>query len=145
MSLAKELFISSRSVNEGLKRAALARLYDPIEKRVWTLSLLEALTSGLRFFMPAPLGPAQRGFPTAWAAEPLSSKISSDDQDRPVWPDPEGKAYGPSLAPLHDSLPQAAAADPELRELLVLVDALRAGKARERGIAAKELERRLDS
>jgi hypothetical protein len=40
-------------------------------------------------------------------------------------------------------VPKAALSDPHLYELLVLVDALRDGKARERDIAVKELTKRL--
>jgi hypothetical protein len=42
-------------------------------------------------------------------------------------------------------VPKAALADPRLYELLVLVEALRDGKARERKLAVKELSKRLDS
>lgn len=143
MSLAKELHISSRSVNEGLKRASLARLYDPLEKKVWSLALAEAVTRAVRFYIPAELGSSQTGMPTAWAARPLNQRISSDDSDRPVWPLPGGEGFGPSLIPLHDSVPLAAQRDAELYELLALIDAMRAGRARERGLAAKEFEKRL--
>lgn len=47
--------------------------------------------------------------------------------------------------PLHKNVPKAALADPRLYELLVLVEALRDGKARERKLAVKELSKRLDS
>jgi hypothetical protein len=39
---------------------------------------------------------------------------------------------------------KAALADPRLHELLVLVDALRDGQARERKLAIKERSKRLD-
>jgi hypothetical protein len=47
------------------------------------------------------------------------------------------------LAPLYRSAPEAALRDPQLYELLVLVDAMRAGRARERKLASDELGRRL--
>ena len=49
-----------------------------------------------------------------------------------------------SYAPLHKNVPKAALSDPRLYELLVLVDALRDGQARERKLAVKELSKRLD-
>jgi hypothetical protein len=51
-------------------------------------------------------------------------------------------AHG-AASPLHKNVPKAALADPHLYELLVLVDALRDGKARERELAVKELSKRL--
>jgi len=141
--LAKELYISSRSVNEGLNRAALARLYDPLERRVWTSALTEAVVKGIRFYMPATAGAPQKGMPTAWAAKPLSDKISSSESDRPVWPHSGGGGFGPAVTPLHGSVPMASKADPDLYELLTLVDAIRLGKARERALACAEFEERL--
>jgi hypothetical protein len=44
---------------------------------------------------------------------------------------------------LYKLAPQAARADPALYELLVLVDAIRGGRAREHNIAVKELAKRL--
>ena len=49
-----------------------------------------------------------------------------------------------SYAPLHKNVPKAALSDPRLYELLVLVDTLRDGNAREREIAVKALTKKLD-
>jgi hypothetical protein len=51
---------------------------------------------------------------------------------------------GTALSPLYSAAPKAARSDPQLYELLVLVDAIRGGRARERDIAVKELNKRLD-
>ena len=45
--------------------------------------------------------------------------------------------------PLYVSAPKAAHRDPALYELLVIVDAIRGGNARERNIGVKELQHRL--
>jgi hypothetical protein len=45
---------------------------------------------------------------------------------------------------LYSLAPRAARSDPQLYELLVLVDSIRGGRARERAIAVKELKKRLD-
>ena len=60
-----------------------------------------------------------------------------------MWPDPEGEVRGDELKPLYRSVPKAARKDPKLYELLVLVDAIRAGGARERRLAEEELTKRL--
>ncbi len=59
-------------------------------------------------------------------------------------PDPKGEVRGESFSPLYKSAPKAAKKDPKLYELLVLVDAIRGGRARERGFAMKELKKRLN-
>ena len=81
-------------------------------------------------------------FPTAYAAPPLSEKISSDDLP-PVWPDAEGSVRGYAIVPLYSSVPAAAKSDSLLYEYLALVDALRIGRARERRFAEEELKHRL--
>jgi hypothetical protein len=48
-----------------------------------------------------------------------------------------------ALTPLDPRVPDAVRRDKSLGELLALVDAIRIGGARERGLAAKELGKRL--
>jgi len=84
-----------------------------------------------------------RGMPTAHAAPPLSEEIMGDDLP-PVWPDPEGTVRGETLEPLYRTVPMAARNDPQLYELLALVDAIRIGRARERNLAEKHLKERLE-
>ena len=69
--------------------------------------------------------------------------IQADGELPPVWPDPEGTVRGEELRPLYRSAPAAARRDPALYELLALVDAVRAGRPRERKLAVAELEARL--
>jgi hypothetical protein len=84
-----------------------------------------------------------RGVPTAWAAPVMAGKVAINDTEMPVWPDPDGTKKGFAVEPLYSSAPVAAQNDPGLYGLLALVDALRLGRARERAIAAKEIERSL--
>jgi hypothetical protein len=60
-----------------------------------------------------------------------------------VWPDPLGDAYGPSLAPLHPTIPEACRLDEKLYDVLTLIDAVRVGAARERELAMTLLAERL--
>jgi len=48
----------------------------------------------------------------------------------PVWPWPDGDTRGIALEPLDKTAPIAALRDPVLYEFLVLVDAIRDGRAR---------------
>ncbi len=81
--------------------------------------------------------------PTAHAAPPLVDKFASSAEPPPVWPDPEGEARGTAFSPIYKAAPRAARQDAQLYELLVLVDAIRDGRAREREFAVTELKGRL--
>jgi hypothetical protein len=72
---------------------------------------------------------------TASAAEPIRSRIAIGDELPPVWPYPEGKSRGIALEPLYRGAPKAALRDPVIYEYLALLDALRAGRAREPKLA----------
>ena len=78
-------------------------------------------------------------------AAPLKHHISPGSDPPPVGPDPEGSVRGIAFEPLYPTVPAAAKRDPQLYELLALVDAIRDGRARERKIAEKELVKRLSA
>jgi hypothetical protein len=106
-------------------------------------ALEEFLTHGLKYVFPAERGELTRGVATSYGAAPLRALIAPTDDPIPVWPYGEGKQRGVSLAPLYKTAPIAALRDKSFYELLVLADALREGRARERTIAETELRRRL--
>jgi hypothetical protein len=81
--------------------------------------------------------------PTIYTVDPLKSFLPETDEPQPVWPDPMGEVRGVSFSPLYKSVPRAARKDQALYELLVLVDAIRSGRAREREMATREIQRRL--
>ncbi|MCC7172374.1 MAG: hypothetical protein IT459_18150 [Planctomycetes bacterium] len=81
---------------------------------------------------------------TAHAAAPLRDLIDAGTDPPPVWPDPEGTDRGEALEPLYRSVPAVARRDPKLYEILCLVDAIRAGRARERALAEKLLRERIE-
>jgi hypothetical protein len=141
--IARELGLSSSAVHRGIERVARAGLYRPESREVNRPSLAEFLVHGVRYAFPANWGGEARGIPTAWAAEPLAKKLSFSGKNPPVWPDPNGSVFGIALTPLDPRVPDAARRDEPLGELLALIDGIRIGGARERGLAAKELEKRL--
>lgn len=141
--LANELYVALGSVHNSLKTAGTLKLFMPSRSIVNVKELEEALVYGGRYFLPPKRGGETRGMPTAWAAPPLSDLLATSESMIPVWPDPNGEVRGIAFEPLHPSVPKAAALDPILYELLALVDALRAGGARERKLAEKELRQRL--
>jgi hypothetical protein len=73
----------------------------------------------------------------------LRSILAPTDEPVPVWPYAKGDQRGLSLRPLYKTAPAAAQRDERFYELLVLADALREGRIRERKIAETELRNRL--
>ena len=69
----------------------------------------------------------------------LKNAIRDVIEDDYVWPHPNGTVRGIGVEPLHPSVPFAAMQDAKLYEMLALFDALRVGRARERGMAHKRL------
>lgn len=143
VDLAQELGLSQTEISFALERCRLSGFLDDAKKRVLRSQLMEFVVHGLKYVHPVQPGPVCRGVPTAHSAAPLSLRIASDPSDQYVWPWADGETRGQAITPLYESAPFAARRDPALHELLALVDALRAGRARERNLAIEELERRI--
>jgi hypothetical protein len=143
--LSVELGMSPSEVHAAAKRALAASLAikDDDKIRPNIRNLQEFLIHGIQYVFMPERGELNRGIPTAYAAEPMASYIVADNEPPPVWPDPEGDVRGMSFTPLYKSAPKAAKKDPKLYELLVLVDGIRGGRARERDFAIKELKKRM--
>jgi hypothetical protein len=141
--LAKDLGMSQSEVHSAIKRAELAKLYDPLTKRPIRSHLGEYLISGVRFAFPAIPGKEAVGIPTAHSAPPLNKTIVSEKGDVYVWPSRSGKIKGLSIEPLYRAVPNACAKDRELHIFFALVDALRVGRAREVDLAKKLLQEKL--
>jgi hypothetical protein len=140
-----ELVMSPSEVHASVKRAhASGLLHGPgLENRPNLAALEEFLVHGLKYAFPAERGELTRGVATSFGAAPLRALIAPANDPIPVWPHEEGKQRGISLAPLYKTVPIAALRDESLYELLVIADALRDGRVRERKIAENELHRRL--
>jgi len=143
--VAHELGLSASVVHRSVDRSVRARLFAREKRQVEKAFLLEFLIHGVRFAFAPEWGGEARGIPTAWAASPLAQGLVRSDAPPPVWPDPRGTARGIALTPLDPRVPDAVRRDERLGELLALVDAIRIGGARERGLAAGILEDLLES
>ena len=141
--LADSLGLSLSAIHRSVSRAKAAGLLRADRQPV-RHALREFVLHGLRYAFPAIRGSMTPGMPTAHAALPLSEQIHAGLEPIPVWPDSSGEARGEALEPLYPSVPEAARADPELYQLLALIDALRGGRARERNLASEHLTRLLD-
>ncbi len=128
--LANELGIPHAQVQRSLDRAGASGLYHSDRHGVHRANLEEFLIHALRYVAPASLGAVVAGVPAAWAAEPLSARIASDDELPPVWPSAVGEVRGRALEPLHPAAVDAARTNRHLARLLSIADALRVGDAR---------------
>jgi hypothetical protein len=142
-SLAADLGMSASEVHASIRRTAQSGLLNAAKRTPNRTALLEFLTHGLRYVFPAERGPLTRGMPTAHSAPPLRARLAASDELPLVWAARDGAVRGEGLAPLYRSVPTAARADGRLYELLALVDAVRAGRAREWELAVRELRSRL--
>ena len=143
--LAVALGMSPAEVHAAAKRLLAAKLGVRKDDRLVPdiRNLGEFLAHGLRYVFVPEWGEVTRGVPTLDAAPPLGDLKTASSEPVPVWPDPQGEARGTSFSPLYKSAPKAARADPVLYELLVLVDAIRGGRAQVREIAISMLNARL--
>lgn len=134
--------VSTTDVFRSLKRSATSNLYLPSAKQVATPQLLEFVVHGVKYVFPATVGRVARGIPTG-IGSPSGIAQPFFDPTIWVWPSEEGGVRGLSVAPLHPKTPRVAPSDSTFYALLCLVDALRAGDARQRAFASQEIERRL--
>ena len=145
--IAYELGMSASEVNASLKRTAKAGLLKRPEKskryHLIKPAIEEFIVHGLKYVFPEKVGEPTRGIPTSYAAPPLNKRFAKQSDLPPVWPDPEGKEKGFAFKPLYPSVPKAIKNDKILYELLALIDAIRAGRAREKKLAEKEFLKRL--
>ena len=141
--LAQDTGVSLSEVNAACLRLKNIGLLSP-EGKVIRVPLLEFLIHGMKYIFPVVTGEVTRGMPTGYAADPLKEHfLVSEHELAPVWPDAQGNVRGIAMEPLYKSVPVAARKDQRLYEYLVLVDAIRGGRARERNKAIEILSERL--
>lgn len=138
--IAQSLGISPAEISDAMERCRIAQLVDNDKTRVNTLALKDFLVYGIRYVFPAVTGRVMRGVPTAVSASPIKEQIAQG-KDVYVWPYKKGTMRGQAITPLYPTVPEAVANDEELYKLLVIVDTLRMGWAREKEIAISELDK----
>jgi hypothetical protein len=148
--LATSLGLNASEVHTAVQRAVQAQLlvdvaHDALAKnsklsniRVHRQNLLEFMLHGAKYAFPAEKTSLTVGVPTSHSA-PVFSGVFAPGSDDWVWPYAEGSHKGVGLLPLHPCVPTAALADAQLYAALALLDALRAGRARERNMALEKL------
>ncbi|NWF46511.1 hypothetical protein F3K02_14820 [Hydrogenophaga sp. D2P1] len=106
-------------------------------------NLAEFALHGAKYAFPGIRLPLAVGVPTSHSAPAFAGVFAPGSMDF-VWPHPNGTIRGIGVEPLHPSVPFAAMQDSKLYEMLALFDALRVGKARERGMALERLQTLID-
>ncbi|MES2880172.1 MAG: hypothetical protein V4713_17300 [Pseudomonadota bacterium] len=106
-------------------------------------NLAEFALHGAKYAFPGVRLPLAVGVPTSHSAPAFAGVFAPGSTDF-VWPHPNGSVRGVGVEPLHPSVPYAAMQDAKLYEMLALFDALRVGKARERGMALERLQALID-
>jgi hypothetical protein len=111
--------------------------------RVHIQALAEFTLHGAKYAFPGVRLPLAVGVPTSHSAPAFAGVFAPGSSDF-VWPHANGTVRGIGVEPLHPSVPFAAMQDAKLYEILALFDALRVGKARERGMASERLPALID-
>lgn len=153
--LATHLCMSPSEVNAGMKRLLLSGLIGPVPRENAPTGKIflpikaaceECLIFGVKYFLPVELGVQTRGIVTSYAAPIFEKLILKGDDLPPVWPHVEGEHRGQALEPLYRSVPSSLIHYPDktFYDLLVLIDAIRSGRARERQIAVNLLKKKLN-
>lgn len=123
------------------RRKRVSREDAPVDNPVRpnARQLAEFALHGAKYAFAADKTPLTIGVPTSHSAPAFAGVFAPGSEDY-VWPHPNGIVRGIGIEPLHPSVPFAAMRDPSLYEMLALFDALRVGRARERGIAVERLQ-----
>ena len=126
--------------SQRLMTCGLLRHGDAVNR----LALIEFLLHGARFTFPGELSENfVFGVPTSLSGPALRSDFVINSGAEVVWQYRNGEIRGHALEPLHENLPDVAPRYPQIYRLLTLVDAVRAGRSRERTLAADLLRSEL--
>ena len=139
--LASELSISVSEVSESLHRSHIAGLIDEGRRKVHRQSLLEFIQFGLHYVFPQVPGTLVTGIPTCHSHPFFKNRITAELDY--VWPYDKGTTRGLSIAPLYSGATLAVGKDEQLYKWLACIDVIRVGRAREKKLAVKELEKEI--
>ncbi len=129
--LAAFLGLSTSETHAAMNRLAAGQLLavaSPEHRKPLETNFLELAEHAMKYFFAPEFGPPTRGVVTAAAAV---QGLTLTGQPL-VWPLESGESYGPALAPLYRSVPEACAADSGLHLGMAALDCLRVGRPRER-------------
>jgi len=141
--MSEYLKISPSEISKAMDRNVIAGLVSSDKTRINKMGLRDFLIYGLKYTFPPQPGNSVRGIATAHSAPPINRYISENNENF-VWKYYKGTRRGNSIIPLYEKIPKIVENQPELYELLTIVDTLRIGKKREIQIAIEELNKKLN-
>ena len=139
-SLSQLVLLSLSETHASVKRLEESAIYDSMTKSIIQKNALELLVHGVKYMYPAKGGSVTRGVLTAHSAPIMQNMISSSDDNNYIWAYALGKSRGMSVKPLSKDVPKITEQNPEMYDILALVDCLRVGKVREKEIAENLLK-----
>lgn len=141
--LEEELGFSKSVIHRSLSRCAKAKFISPNPfEYFFTSNLLEFLQHGIQYAFAVEPGKISKGIPTAHSA-PVLNKLIIAENDQYIWQDAKGSVRGQVIEPLDKRIAEIIKNDPELYDILALIDAIRVGKNREKEIAGKLLKEKI--
>jgi DNA-binding Lrp family transcriptional regulator len=141
MDIAQELGISQGEVAKALVRLKKAMLISG--KRINRQAALEFLVHAIKYVFPVELGPLAFGVPTGISSPAHYKMVVQSGDDVYVRPHPTGKKRGQIIRPFYAKLAEAALKDRKFYDIMSAIEILRVGRARERNLAVKYLEKEL--
>ena len=141
MDIAQELGLSQGEVAKALVRLKKAMLVNG--KRVNHQAALEFLVHAIKYVFPVEPGPLAFGIPTGISSPAHEKMVVQSGEDVYVWPHPAGKKRGQIIRPFYANLAEAALKDRKFYDMMAAIEILRVGRARERNLAVKYLEKEL--
>jgi hypothetical protein len=135
--VARRKRLSASASADEVALAQQTKADNPV--RPHSRQLVEFALHGAKYAFAADKTPSTIGVPTSHSAPAFAGVFAPGSEDF-VWPHPNGTKRGVGVEPLHPSVPFAAMQDARLYEMLALFDALRVGRARERGMALERLQ-----
>lgn len=150
-SLSKGKADISRSINRSVRLGLLAerepRALDAYasNRKYYSVNrnaLSDLLCYGIRWVFGGKVLGVGRGVPTGWNCPSIRSAMNPPEIPL-VWSAPSGEVRGELIEPLFDKSIFIAKEDPDLYELLALIDVIRVGKARELNYAKEILQEKV--
>jgi hypothetical protein len=138
-ALAHATGLSTSQCHSAQKRLREAHLLGQGPHSPWHVpesNCSEFLLHAVKYIFPGKVGSQVRGIPTAHSALFVAKLFRGVNELGYVWPASEGDSKGISLEPIHPcQLRFGSAKNQDMYEMLVAIDSLRIGRARERNWA----------
>ena len=136
--MAAHLHLGLSTAHTAYQSAKEARLLGP-DGHPDKQRIADFTVYGAPVAYPGRVGGRIRGVRTAWTAAPIDGLFAIPSGQHYVWPDRKGDTRGLSLEPIHRAAVGISRSCGKIYAILALIDIIRVGGARERGVAAEQI------